>query len=135
MKQYENDNRFYFEITQRIPSTLGRAGIIHTPHGDIKTPAFIAVGTTGKVRFVPMEDLHEIQGQAMLSNGFHLRSISQEIAEDGGLAQWSGWNGPTITDSGGFQIMSLGSGLGKVVSMEREKNVINADPKDRKSVV
>ena len=78
MKQYENDNRFYFEITQRIPSTLGRAGIIHTPHGDIKTPAFIAVGTTGKVRFVPMEDLHEIQGQAMLSNGFHLRSISQE---------------------------------------------------------
>lgn len=131
MKQYENDNRFYFEITQRIPGTLGRAGIIHTPHGDIKTPAFIAVGTTGKVRFVPMEDLHEIQGQAMLSNGFHLRSISQEIAEDGGLAQWSGWNGPTITDSGGFQIMSLGSGLGKVVSMEREKNVINADPKDR----
>ena len=131
MQAYQNNNRFYFEIIKRIPGKLGRAGIIHTPHGDIKTPAFIAVGTKGEVRFVAMEDLLSVHAQAMLSNGFHLRNASYDIAAAGGLAQWSKWNGPTITDSGGFQIMSLGSGMGKVVSMEREKEVINTDPKDR----
>lgn len=128
----DNKNKpFYFEITQRIPGKLGRAGIIHTPHGDIKTPAFMCVGTYGEVRFVSMEDLKDVGAQAMLSNGYHLRNISPEIAEHGGLASWSGWNGPTLTDSGGFQVMSLGSGCGKVVSMKREDEVINADPKDR----
>ena len=135
MKEYKNNNRFSFEITQKIPGKLGRAGIIHTPHGDIKTPAFISVGTKGKVRFVSMEDLKSVNAQAMLSNGYHLRNISYEIAENGGLAEWSGWDGPTITDSGGFQVMSLGSGLGKVVSMEREKEVINTDPKERLAIV
>ena len=67
----------------------------------------------------------------MLSNGYHLRNISEEIADQGGLAKWSGWNGPTLTDSGGFQVMSLGSGCGKVVSMEKERNVTNAEKKDR----
>ena len=129
--KYKNDNRFYFEITQKIPGKLGRAGIIHTPHGDIKTPAFMCVGTNGAVRFVSMEDLRSINAQAMLSNGYHLRNTSKEIAEHNGLAEWSNWNGPTLTDSGGFQVMSLGSGIGKVVSMDREKQVTNADPKDR----
>lgn len=131
MKEYKNDNKFSFEITKRIDGTLGRAGIIHTPHGDIQTPAFMTVGTKGEVRFVSMEDLKAINGQAMLSNGYHLRNSSPEIKEQGGLSAWSGWDGPTLTDSGGFQIMSLGSGRGKVVSMEREKEVTNADPKDR----
>lgn len=131
MSEYKNNNTFSFEITKRIPGSLGRAGIIHTPHGDIKTPAFISVGTKGEVRFVSMTDLKKINAQAMLSNGYHLRNISPEIAASGGLASWSGWDGPTMTDSGGFQVMSLGSGLGKVVSMEREKNVINTDPKER----
>ncbi|MEJ8738378.1 tRNA guanosine(34) transglycosylase Tgt [Erysipelotrichaceae bacterium HCN-30851] len=129
--KYKNDNRFYFEITQKIPGKLGRAGIIHTPHGDIKTPAFMCVGTNGAVRFVSMEDLRSINAQAMLSNGYHLRNTSKEITEHNGLAEWSNWNGPTLTDSGGFQVMSLGSGIGKVVSMDREKQVTNADPKDR----
>lgn len=127
----KNDNKFYFEITKRIPGKLGRAGIIHTPHGDIKTPAFIAVGTKGHVKFVSNEDLKSIYAQAMLSNGYHLRNTSYEIAEKGGLSAWSGFDGPTITDSGGFQVMSLGSGLGKVVSMDREDEIVNTDPKDR----
>lgn len=131
MCDYQNQNKFSFEITKRIDGKLGRAGIIHTPHGDIKTPAFMSVGTKGEVRFVSMDDLRQIHAQAMLSNGYHLRNLSDTIAKKGGLAKWSGWNGPTITDSGGFQVMSLGSGLGKVVSMEREKEVINTDPKDR----
>lgn len=131
MKEYKNDNKFYFEITEKISGKLGRAGIIHTPHGDIKTPAFMTVGTRGEVKFVSMEELKEITAQAMLSNGYHLRNKADEIAKNGGLAEWSGWNGPTLTDSGGFQVMSLGSGLGKVVSMKREQEVVNTDPKER----
>lgn len=131
MTNYKNNNTFSFEIEKKIPGKLGRAGIIHTPHGDIKTPAFMCVGTKGEVRFVAMEDLANIHAQAMLSNGYHLRNISPEIAQQGGLAKWSSWDGPTLTDSGGFQVMSLGSGLGKVVSMKREKQVINTDPKER----
>ena len=131
MAHYKNNNQFYFEVKNKIPGKLGRTGIIHTPHGDIETPAFIAVGTRGEVRFVSMNELKEIQAQAMLSNGYHLRNECENIKKHGGLAVWSSWNGPTITDSGGFQVMSLGSGLGKVVSMEREQEVINTDPKDR----
>lgn len=131
MKEYKNNNTFHYEITKRIPGKLGRAGIIHTPHGDIKTPAFITVGTRGEVKFVSMEDMEAVHAQAMLSNGYHLRNLSYEIAQQGGLAEWSGWNGATMTDSGGFQIMSLGSGFGKVVSMDREKEVINTEPQDR----
>lgn len=131
MTAYQNNNTFGFEITKRIDGKLGRAGIIHTPHGDIKTPAFISVGTNGAVRYISMEDLYAVNAQAMLSNGYHLRNISPEIAKEGGLATWSKWNGPTMTDSGGFQIMSLGSGRGKVVSMKREQDMINTDPKER----
>ncbi len=131
MKEYKNNNKFYFEITKKIPGKLGRAGIIHTPHGDIKTPAFMTVGTRGEVKFVSMEELKEITAQAMLSNGYHLRNKADEIAQNGGLAEWSGWNGPSLTDSGGFQVMSLGSGLGKVVSMKREQEIVNTDPKER----
>ncbi len=129
--EYQNNNQFSFEVVQRIPGKLGRAGIIHTPHGDIQTPAFMTVGTRGEVRYLSMEDLQSIHAQAMLSNGYHLRNISREIADRGGLAKWSGWEGPTLTDSGGFQVMSLGSGCGKVVSMEKERNITNAAPKDR----
>lgn len=122
---------FHFEITHKIPDKLGRAGIIHTPHGKIKTPAFMTVGTQGYVRFVSSEQLQEIGAQAMLSNGYHLRRKSYKIAEEGGLSKWSGWHGPTLTDSGGFQVMSLGSGLGKVVSMDKDRGVTNTAHKER----
>ena len=122
---------FRFEITHKIPGKLGRAGVIHTPHGKIKTPAFMTVGTQGYVRFVSSEQLQEIGAQAMLSNGYHLRRKSYKIAEEGGLSKWSGWHGPTLTDSGGFQVMSLGSGLGKVVSMDKDRGVTNTAHKER----
>lgn len=122
---------FHFEITHKIPGKLGRAGVIHTPHGKIKTPAFMTVGTQGYVRFVTSEQLQEIGAQAMLSNGYHLRRKSYKITEEGGLSKWSGWHGPTLTDSGGFQVMSLGSGLGKVVSMDKDRGVTNTAHKER----
>lgn len=126
-----NPYDFHFEITHKIPGKLGRAGIIHTPHGEIKTPAFMTVGTQGYVRFVSSEQLQEIGAQATLSNGYHLRRKSYKIAEEGGLSKWSGWHGPTLTDSGGFQVMSLGSGLGKVVSMDKDRGVTNTAHKER----
>lgn len=112
-------NQFNFEINARIPNALGRAGIIHTPHGDINTPTFVVVGTYGKVRFLSPSQFQDIGLQTMISNGFHLSKISNEIEQAGGLSQYSGYNCPTITDSGGFQVMSLGSGLGKVISMKK----------------
>ena len=128
-------NTFSFEIENRIPGELGRAGTIHTPHGDIKTPAFMCVGTHGHVKYLTMHDLRSIGTQTMLSNGYHLRNQSPEIAKDGGLAEWSGWHGPTLTDSGGFQVMSLGSGIGKVVSMDRADEVKNTPKKERLALV
>ncbi|MGI6512329.1 MAG: tRNA guanosine(34) transglycosylase Tgt [Catenisphaera adipataccumulans] len=131
-----NEQRaFSFDIDARIPGHLGRAGTIHTPHGDIHTPTFITVGTRGFVRYVSNPDMRNIHAQAMLSNAYHLRNTCTEIAQAGGLAAWSGWSGPTVTDSGGFQVMSLGSGLGKVVSMDREKEVVNTDKKERLALV
>lgn len=130
-----------FRVEKVLPNGLGRAGTIRTAHGEIKTPAFMAVGTQGYVRFLAAEDLRGIGVQAMLSNGFHLRRRAAEIAEAGGLAEWTPergdgqnnrpWCGPTLTDSGGFQVMSLGSGLGKVVSMEKERGVANTAHKER----
>ncbi len=130
-----------FHVEKTLPNGLGRAGTIQTAHGEIKTPAFMCVGTTGYVRFVSSADLHDLGAQAMLSNGYHLRRESSAIAEAGGLANWSpgrqdgqddtAWLGPTLTDSGGFQVMSLGSGLGKVVSMEKERHVTNTAHQER----
>lgn len=120
-----------FEIEGKLENGLGRAGTIKTAHGEIKTPAFMVVGTQGFVKNLTNEDLRLAKAQAMLSNGYHLRNKSSEIAESGGLAEWSGWNGPTLTDSGGFQVMSLGSGLGKVVSMERKDGLTNTAHKER----
>lgn len=110
---------FSFDIVARGDGAfpLMRAGIIHTPHGDVKTPTFNVVGTHGSVKFISPEQLHQIKAQVMLSNGYHLLRRSTMISVAGGLAKYSGWNGVTFTDSGGFQVMSLGSGLGKVISM------------------
>lgn len=130
-----------FRVEKVLPNGLGRVGVIRTAHGEIRTPAFMAVGTNGYVRFLAATDLHGLGAQAMLSNGFHLRRKATEIAEAGGLAEWQAeradglsnesWQGPTLTDSGGFQVMSLGSGLGKVVSMEKERHVTNTAHKER----
>lgn len=111
---------FNFTIVSNVDGRhpLMRAGIIHTPHGDIRAPNFNVVGTHGQVKFLPPSDMHAIGAQVMLSNGYHLLRRSTVISASGGLAEWSSWHGPTFTDSGGFQVMSLGSGLGKVISMD-----------------
>ena len=88
---------------------LARTGIIHTPHGDIKTPAFIGAATRATVKALTMKEMNELGSQAILANTYHLilRPGTGLIKEAGGLAQFCSWCKPTFTDSGGFQIFSL----------------------------
>ena len=108
-----------FEIVKRQQGTLGRAGVIHTPHGDIETPAFVVVGTKGTVKSIKPEDMRDYVGnQVALANTYHLflQPGDDVVKEAGGLHKFSNWNMPTITDSGGFQVFSLGAAFGKGVT-------------------
>ncbi|UOQ58325.1 tRNA guanosine(34) transglycosylase Tgt [Leucobacter allii] len=98
---------------------LGRAGTIRTPHGEIQTPAFIPVGTKATVKALLPATVRELGGQAVLANAYHLflQPGSDLVDEAGGLGRFMNWEGPTFTDSGGFQVMSLGVGFKKVISM------------------
>ena len=96
-----------YEITHR--DGLARTGIIHTPHGDIHTPAFVGAATRATVKALTMKEMNELGSQAILANTYHLilRPGTELIKEAGGLAEFSSWHKPTFTDSGGFQIFSL----------------------------
>ncbi len=96
-----------FDIEKR--EGLARVGVIHTPHGDIRTPAFVGAATRATVKALTMKEMNELGSQAILANTYHLilRPGTDLIKEAGGLAKFSGWNKPTFTDSGGFQIFSL----------------------------
>jgi len=98
----------------------GRTGAIHTPHGDIATPAFIAVGTKATVKAVTPEAVADLGAQAVLANAYHLylQPGSEIVDAAGGLGAFMNWAGPTLTDSGGFQVMSLGVGFKKVLAMD-----------------
>ncbi|MDO5684471.1 MAG: tRNA-guanine transglycosylase, partial [Propionibacteriaceae bacterium] len=111
---------FGFEIGTRLDDRGGgRTGVISTPHGQIRTPAFIPVGTQATVKGVLPETMAELGAQALLSNAYHLylQPGADIVDEAGGLGRFMNWPGPTFTDSGGFQVMSLGSGFKKVISM------------------
>ena len=97
-----------------------RTGTIHTPHGDIRTPAFIPVGTKASVKAVLPEAMADLGAQALLANAYHLylQPGSDLVDEAGGLGRFMNWPGPTFTDSGGFQVMSLGAGFKKVLAMD-----------------
>lgn len=99
-----------FIITNRLEGTLARAGVIETPHGKINTPAFIVGGTAATVKAVTPEQVSELGGQAVLANTYHLmlRPGEEIICKAGGLGKFMNWSGPTFTDSGGFQVFSLG---------------------------
>ena len=113
-----------------------RTGVISTPHGEIQTPAFIPVATKATVKTLTPEQIRTTGAQAILSNAYHLylQPGPDIVDEAGGVAAFENWHGPTYTDSGGFQVMSLGVGFKKVLAMDTAdltEQDIRAAKKDR----
>ena len=107
-----------FKIIKRKKNSLARAGVLETPHGNIETPAFVAVGTKATVKAVTPEQLQALGAQVVLANTYHLylQPGAERIEKAGGLGKFMNWSGPTMTDSGGFQVFSLGAAFGKKLS-------------------
>ena len=131
---------FSFTVEHRAPAGAGRVGRIRTPHGPIDTPAFIPVGTKATVKAVLPESMRQLGAQAVLANAYHLhlQPGSDIVDEAGGLGPFMNWTGPTFTDSGGFQVLSLGAGFKKVLAMDVEAHGdddVIAEGKDRLAVV
>lgn len=103
---------FSFDITHRDPKSHARLGTIHTPHGSVQTPNFIFVGTKASVKNLSPVQLREAGSQFVLSNTYHLmiQPGADLVQKMGGLHKFMNWDGPMLTDSGGFQIFSLGTG-------------------------
>ena len=134
-----------FKIIAKDKKTKARAGVIKTPHGDILTPAFFPVGTKGTVKSLTSSQLQEIGPQAILANTYHLHLQPGEdiIAKHGGIARFMGWieegppssrlrrGKPTMTDSGGFQVFSLGVGLEKYGTKFLKDDVIVQESRPR----
>ncbi len=98
------------EIIKESQRTKARLGRLHTPHGTVDTPAFMPLGTQATVKAMTSEELKEIGAQIILSNTYHLflRPGHELVAEAGGLHRFMHWDRPILTDSGGFQVFSLG---------------------------
>ena len=100
---------FSFEVIKTDPETGARAGIFHTPHGDIETPVYMSVGTQATVKGVLPRDLRGAGAQIVLANTYHLymRPGHELVRAAGGLHKFMNWDRPILTDSGGFQVFSL----------------------------
>ncbi|MBI9017143.1 MAG: tRNA guanosine(34) transglycosylase Tgt [Phycisphaerae bacterium] len=106
---------FNFELKHKCPDTEARLGKITTPHGEIDTPVFMPVGTRGSVKGIMPKDLRETGAQIILGNTYHLllKPGADVVEKLGGLQEFTSWKGPMLTDSGGFQVFSLG-GLNRI---------------------
>ena len=119
-----------FKIEKKLAGKLGRAGIIETPHGIIETPAFVVVGTKGTVKSVNPEQVRDAGAQVVLANTYHLylQPGDEKVKKMGGLNKMMNWHGPSMTDSGGFQVFSLGAaykkGISKVIQITNPSMMI-----------
>jgi queuine tRNA-ribosyltransferase len=106
-----------FDIAQKGPG-LARAGVIRTAHGDVPTPCFVPVGTKATVKAMTPDQLRNIGLSMLIANTYHLYLSPGEktVERAGGVGKFMGWERPTMTDSGGFQVFSLGEGIGRKVS-------------------
>ncbi len=98
-----------FEVKHICKQSGARYGVLHTPHGDVETPMFMPVGTAATVKFISPEELKEMKAQFILANTYHLwlRPTTEVLEEVGGVHNFMNWDGPVLTDSGGFQVFSL----------------------------
>jgi len=116
-----------FKIEKKLVGKLGRVGVLSTPHGNIQTPAFVTVGTKATVKALTPEMVRDLGAQVVLANTYHLYLEPGEgiVRDAGGMQKFMNWNGPTMTDSGGFQVFSLGAaygrGLGKILKRGEEE--------------
>lgn len=129
----EKQRQFSFAVAKTLPDKLGRAGTIETPHGEIQTPAFIPVGTQATLKALTPEQLEGTGAQAVLANAYHLylRPGPDILDQAGGLGAFMNWKKPTFTDSGGFQVMSLGVGFKKVIDMSGDDTSTPVAKKDK----
>jgi len=118
---------FAFEITAHCPNTRARCGCFHTPHGVVNTPRFMPVGTLATVKGVTPAQLKATGAEMVLSNTFHLhlQPGEQIVADGGGLHRFMAWDGPMLTDSGGFQVFSLGD-----INTINDRGVVFRSPRD-----
>ena len=107
-----------FKIEKRLKGKLGRAGVLETLNGVIQTPAFVVVGTKATVKALTPEQVKDLGTQVVLANTYHLylQPGDEIVAKSGGLGKFMNWQGPMMTDSGGFQVFSLGAAYGKEIS-------------------
>lgn len=107
-----------FEIQKRDAKSMARAGVLKTAHGDVLTPAFVPVGTKATVKAMTPDQLRALGLQILIANTYHLYLSPGEktVEKGGGVAEFMAWHGPTMTDSGGFQVFSLGEGIGRKIS-------------------
>ena len=107
-----------FSIEKELEGNLGRAGRLETAHGVIYTPAFVSVGTKAAVKAMTPEQVKSLGAEVVLANTYHLylEPGAERIKSFGGLHKFMNWSGPIVTDSGGFQVFSLGAAYGKQVS-------------------
>ncbi|MBI5077925.1 MAG: tRNA guanosine(34) transglycosylase Tgt [Candidatus Yonathbacteria bacterium] len=124
-----------FKIKKKLSGTLGRAGVLETPHGIIETPAFVTVGTKATVKALTPEQVESLGAQVVLANTYHLYlEPGDEIVRDaGGFGKFMNWHGPTMTDSGGFQVFSLGVAFGAKVrklSKVTQNEIVSGDEID-----
>ena len=120
---------FYLEILHIDKQTGARYGILHTPHGDVEVPMFMPVGTLATVKTLSPEELHQMGAGVILSNTYHLsiRPGEDIVAKAGGLHKFMNWDGPILTDSGGFQVFSLAENRKISEDGVEFKNHLNGD--------
>lgn len=114
-------NQFSFKVVARDKKTYARVGIINTPHGEIKTPAYTPVATTATIKALDTEDVIRCNSQVVLANTYHLllRPGLEVLERFGGFAPFMKWGGPTITDSGGYQV--------SFIREQKNKNTENSE--------
>ncbi|MCL5411710.1 MAG: tRNA guanosine(34) transglycosylase Tgt [Patescibacteria group bacterium] len=111
-----------FTVVKKAKNSRARVGVMETAHGDVETPVFMPVGTQATVKSLTPQDLEGLGAQIILGNTYHLylRPGADEIQQLGGLHKFMGWDKPLLTDSGGFQVFSLG--LGKITKENRKRS-------------
>ncbi len=126
------------DVEHESPRSRARAGVLRTPHGEVETPFFCVVGTAGAVKGVTPDELREMGAKVLLANTYHLhlRPGQETVRNLGGLHRFMAWDGPIVTDSGGFQVFSLGFGLehgvGKQVGMFPDESPAQPDEQRRR---